>query len=150
MKKQEVSKSSGERSMSRPWLKDFFDVQNFFDMPDWFRGKSRNVPAVNVSEDAKNYNVDVVAPGFKKDDFNVRLDEDMITISAESKRESKEEDKEYSRMEYECNSFTRSFSLPENARHENINANYSDGILHLTIPKTEETKSTPPKTIPIR
>ncbi|HEV2830688.1 MAG TPA: Hsp20/alpha crystallin family protein, partial [Hanamia sp.] len=85
----------------------------------------------------KNYSVDVVAPGFKKGDFKVNVENDILTISAESKTESKEEDgRQYSRREYGYHSFTRSFTLPDNTEEDNITANYEDGILKLNIPKS--------------
>jgi HSP20 family protein len=79
----------------------------------------------------------------------VNCDDDMLIISAETKSESKQEDKNYGRREYNCSSFTRSFNLPENAKADNIEANYKDGILNLTIPK-KETKAKQSKTIPIK
>ncbi len=125
-----------------PW-KDFFDTESFF--PSLRNSARSNMPAVNVSEDDKNYYVDVISPGFKKDDFYVNVDDDMLTISAESSSESSEEDKDkqYSRREYSYNSFTRSFQLPDNAKDDAITAAYTDGVLKLNIPKTtQQTKAT--------
>lgn len=128
-----------------PW-REFFDIENFFNR-DWPVPKT-SLPAVNVSEDDKYYMVDVVAPGFKKDDFKVNVEDNTLTISAESKHESTEENKQYNRREYSYSSFTRSFSLPENAKDDNITANYMDGILKLSIPKTK-TEHKPTKEIKI-
>jgi HSP20 family protein len=111
----------------------FLNPENFFP----FINPAREFPAVNICEDEKNYSVDVVAPGFKKGDFKVNVDDDILTISAESKTESKEEDgRQYSRREYGYHSFTRSFTLPDNTEEDNITANYEDGILKLNIPKS--------------
>src|SRR5882762_6772172 len=97
-----------------PW-NDFFNVDNFFDK-SWFKKFENSFPAVNISEDDKNYEVEVVAPGFKKEDFKLKVDDDVLTISAESKSEKIEDGnkKEYTRREYSYNSFTRSFHLPDN------------------------------------
>ena len=115
----------------------FLNPENFF--PFDFINSAREFPAVNICEDDKNYSVDVVAPGFKKGDFKVNVENDILTISAESKTESntKEEDgRQYSRREYGYHSFTRSFTLPDNTEEDNITANYEDGILKLNIPKS--------------
>ncbi|MFB6457829.1 Hsp20/alpha crystallin family protein [Chitinophaga sp. Hz27] len=118
-----------------PW-RDFFSWESFIPSE---RG-ARNLPAVNISEDEKNYAVDVIAPGFKKEDFKVNVDDDVITISAETKHESedKDEKKHYSRREYSYSGFTRSFRLPENTKDDSITATYTDGVLKLSIPKSKE------------
>jgi HSP20 family protein len=123
-----------------PW-RDFMDFDFFGSrLP---QGRT-NLPAVNISEDDKGYGVEVVAPGFKKEDFKVKVDDDVLTISAETKQETQEgEGKEYSRREYTYSSFTRSFRLPENAKDDSITARYDNGVLQLQIPKTaKETKAT--------
>lgn len=116
---------------------DFFNADNFFDN-NWLRKWEKDFPAVNISENDKSYSLEVVAPGFQKENFKLKVDDDVLTISAESKSESKEEgkEKEYTRREYSYNSFTRSFRLPENVNDENISAAYKDGILNIELPKT--------------
>ena len=119
-----------------PW-RDFFDM-DFWGSP---MQQSRNtLPAVNISQDDKNFMVEVVSPGFKREDFKIRVDDDILTISAESKQESQQEgsNKEYSRREYSYSSFSRSFRLPENAKDDAISARYSDGVLHIAIPKASQ------------
>lgn len=128
------------RNQSRgmdPW-RDFFDMDFFGNNPP--RPGQRSLPAVNISEDDKNYMVDVVSPGFKKEDFKIKVDGDILTISAETKQETAEggNNKEYSRREYTYSSFTRSFQLPDNAKDDSISANYNDGILKITIPKSQQ------------
>lgn len=127
-----------QRALYDPW-KDFFDVGNIFS-PDLVRRSQNSMPAVNISEDDKCYCVDIVAPGFKKGDFKINVEDDMLTISGEAKSESTEEDenKQYTRREYSHSSFTRSFRLPENAKDNDISANFTDGILKLNIPKSEQ------------
>ena len=119
-----------------PFLSHFFDVENMF--PNRFK-TANAFPAVNIAETDKAFQVDVVAPGYNKEDFKVSVEDDVLTIGAEKKNESSEEDKDkqYSRREYSYSSFTRSFRLPENAEDAAISAEYKDGILKLNIPKTE-------------
>jgi HSP20 family protein len=123
------------RGYADPW-KDFFDLDLFSNR---LTGRGTSLPAVNICEDEKNYMVDVVAPGFKKSDFKINMEDDLLTISAESKNENKESTgKEYSRREYSYSSFTRSFHLPEDVKTDSINAKYEDGVLKIMIPKSEQ------------
>jgi len=147
-----LARTDDRRSLYDP-LKSFFDFDNFF--PSWVRQSQNALPAVNVSEDEKTYFVDVVAPGFKKNDFKVKVEDDMLTIAAETKSETNGKsdgatgNKQYSRREYSYSSFTRSFRLPDNAKDDGISANYEDGVLKLSIPKSKQSvKST--KEIPIK
>jgi HSP20 family protein len=119
-------------------FRDLLGLESLF--PPEFVRPARSLPAVNISEDEKCYNVDIVAPGFKKEDFKVNVQDDMLTISAETKAETSEQgdNKQYNRREYSYSSFTRSFQLPDNAKDDNISANYSEGVLKLTIPKSEQ------------
>jgi HSP20 family protein len=133
-----IMKKNSQRSQYDPW-RGFFDVENIFSgMP----ATSRNaLPAVNVSEDEKHYHIDVAAPGFKKEDFHINVNDDVLTISAETRMEDTEDDdkdRQYNRREYSYSSFTRSFSLPENAKDDAISAAYTDGILKLIIPKAQQ------------
>jgi HSP20 family protein len=120
-----------------PW-NDFFNVDNFFDK-GWLSKWEKDFPAVNIAEDEKSYSVEVIAPGFKKEDFKLKVEDDMLTISAESKTEKKEnaKGKEYTRREYSYNSFTRSFHLPDDVKDDSISASYKDGILNLELPKSK-------------
>lgn len=120
-----------------PW-NNFLNVDNFFDT-DWMSRWERDFPAVNIAESEKNYSVEVVAPGFKKEDFKLKVEDDILTISAESKMEKKEEgkEKEYTRREYSYSSFTRSFRLPDDVKDDSIAASYHDGILQLELPKSK-------------
>lgn len=134
-------RQNGKESSVNPWTKDFFNVENMFNRDLWNQ-VGQYMPAVNVSENDKSFFVDVMAPGFKKEDFKVNVENNVLTISAESKSESNTENKQYSRREYNYSSFTRSFRLPENAKDDTITATYKDGVLKLIVAKTKrETKS---------
>ncbi len=130
-----------------PW-RDFWALDNIFDQA--FNGGRNNFPSVNVSEDSNNYSVEIVAPGFNKEDFKLKVDGDILTVSAEKKSEKAEDGKgkEYTRREYNYSSFTRSFNLPDNVKDDAISAAYKDGVLELQLPKsTNQEKATKEITI---
>lgn len=119
---------------------DFFKPWN-----EWFDNggsltRTVTVPAVNVIENDQNYSVSVAAPGLKKEDFNIDLSGNMLTISAEKEEEKEEKEGKYNRKEYSYSSFSRSFTLPEEVNREQIDAKYEDGVLKLVLPKKEEVK----------
>lgn len=114
------------------WLSDLFDNEKFFDS-DWL--KRQSLPAVNVKETEKNYQIELSAPGRSKKDFNIAAENGVLTISSEKKEEREEKEKEYTRKEFSYSSFSRSFTLPENANEDDIQANYTDGILKLEVGK---------------
>ncbi len=125
-------------TMVKPFFRDFFDVENFFNKPFFSDMPNMHFPAVNISETDNAYDVELAVPGFNKEDFKVNVEDDVLTISAEEKKEETKEEKNYSRREYHYASFTRSFRLPDNAKDDDIKALYTDGMLKLTIPKTTE------------
>jgi HSP20 family protein len=122
-------------------LTDFFDADRFF-APDWFERsmKKMDVPMVNIKENGKEFLIELAAPGFNKGDFKVEVEDNLLTISAERKEEKKEKDERFTRKEFSYNSISRSFTLPEAAKADKIDAKFTDGILYLNIPKREEVK----------
>jgi HSP20 family protein len=108
-------------------------------------------PSVNIVENDDFFDVEVAAPGLKKEDFNVEVNKNNLTISAR-KEEEKEETTEgkVTRSEFNYSSFTRSFYLPETVDADKITATYHEGILRLQLPKKEEAKVKAPKTINIK
>ncbi|MFO7999728.1 MAG: Hsp20/alpha crystallin family protein [Marinilabilia sp.] len=133
-------------------------LNNFFggDLMDWgmsnFAGSDMTLPAVNVHEDDNAYTIEVAAPGMKKDDFKVDYQNGKLTISSEKKEENKEEEEgKVTRREFNYQSFQRTFNVPENVvKDEDISAKYEDGILKVSLPKSEEAKPKPAKTIKIK
>ncbi|MBX7147538.1 Hsp20/alpha crystallin family protein [bacterium] len=101
--------------------------------PDW-------LPAVDIHEDKENFYFDFEAPGLDKKDFNISINDRVLTIKGERKREEKKEGKNYFRLERSYGQFTRSFELPETANTAKIDAEYKDGILKLKLSKKEEAK----------
>lgn len=125
-----LSKQFGS-GLWQPLFRDFFDADTFFNAPG-----NGSMPAANIAETDKAYSIDLAVPGFKKEDFKVKVDKNIITISAETKSESSEEKKEYTRREYNYSSFSRSFRLPDNVKDDAISATYDNGILKLVLPKS--------------
>lgn len=99
------------------------------------------MPAINVKEHNKDFEIEVCAPGFAKKDFEVSISDDVLTISAESKREREEKEENYSRKEFSYNSFNRTFTLPKNVDlKKKIKANYDNGVLLIHLEKSEVSK----------
>ena len=146
MKDEKVTK---HENFSPTVISDFFDNAKFFGK-NWIEKEfGQSLPAVNIKETSKDFSLDFAAPGFKKDDFKVSVDQNVLTISAEKQDEKNETNKKFTRKEFSYNSFSRSFNLPETINHEKIDAKYIDGILKLSIPKKVETKSLPKKEIKV-
>jgi HSP20 family protein len=127
------------------WLPSVFD-----DMfkTDWLGGTTNvnsigtSIPAVNIREDEDGFAVSVAAPGKKKEDLNIELDNDVLTISSEEKKEKESSEKQgrYTRREFSYSTFKRAFSLPESVDSGKISASYNDGVLEIALPKREEAK----------
>ncbi len=99
-----------------------------------------NIPAVNVKEVENAFQIEVAAPGLKKEDFKLSLHENRLTISAKQENQTEEKTEKFSRQEFNYSSFQRTFTLPKNVDGEKIEASYTDGILHVGLPKKEEMK----------
>lgn len=123
---------------------DSFFNDDFFNFPASF-----TQPSVNVIENDKEYRLEVAVPGFNKEDFNIDLDHNVLTICGEKKNENKEEKENYTRREFSYASFQRSFTLPETVNAENISAAYENGILRVQLPKKVQEKKEHKKTIKI-
>ncbi|WP_460972229.1 Hsp20/alpha crystallin family protein [Spirosoma migulaei] len=109
------------------------------------------VPAVNIKEDAEGYQIDVAAPGLKKEHFNLSLHNGKLTVSTQQQdqQEEKNEQGQYTKREFSYHAFSRSFWLPDSCDQEQIQARYEDGILHIVLPKKEEAKPKAPTQIQI-
>lgn len=123
--------------------------------PDWLGGMQTfnvDVPAVNIKETDLNFELELAAPGKKKEDFDIEIDHNVLTISSEDKSETEEKDEEgrYTRKEFNYSSFRRAFTLPETINPEKINANYQDGVLKISLPKREEALPKPKRMIEIK
>lgn len=132
------------RSLLPRVASELFDANSFFPPRIWdFDGDFfemeffNKMPAVNVIDNGKEYRFELAAPGLERKDFKVELIEGMLTISAEKKEESKEEQENFTRREFSFNRFSRTFRLPENCLLDALDAKYENGVLRLTLPKKE-------------
>lgn len=114
------------------WMDDFFP-----DNANWPKSsvKGVSIPAVNVTENKDAFKLKVAAPGFKKEDFKLEIQNGYLTISGETKEEKEDKDEKYTRQEYRYSTFSRSFALPENVKSDDISAEYADGVLKIVLPK---------------
>ncbi len=126
------------------WMDDFFQDNGF---KPAIKGVS--IPAVNVKENKDAFKVNVAAPGFKKEDFKLEVQNGNLIISGETKEEKEEKDEKYTRQEYSYSTFSRSFTLPENVNAEGISAQYADGVLKVTLPK-KKAEEKPAKQIAVK
>jgi HSP20 family protein len=130
-------------------VSDLFNIEKFFSDALQLWDMPSTMPAVNVHEDETNFRMEVAAPGMEKSDFKINVRDNVLIISAEKKTEKKEEDKNFTRREFNYSSFRRSFSLPENVDQENIRAEYNNGILNVTIPKMKKESAPKVKSIDV-
>jgi HSP20 family protein len=128
-----------ENNALMPGFNDVFE--SFFNDSFFSDRMVTRVPAVNISETADHYHVELAAPGLKKQDFKISIDDDLLNISVEQHVENNEKNRKFNKREYSYTSFVRSFSLPEMADRDKIEASYKDGILKIDLAKKEEAKS---------
>ncbi len=138
-------------SSQMPSLFDRFLENDLFDWSNRnFSKTNTTLPAVNIKEDDDGFEVEMSAPGLEKEDFNIELNNSVLTISSEKKVENEtKEGQQFTRREFSYQSFSRSFTLPQIADGDRIEANYANGILTVIIPKREEAKPKPARTIEI-
>jgi HSP20 family protein len=136
-----------------PTLSRFFE-DDWNTLFDWtsrnFSNTATTLPSVNVKETDHEFTVEMAAPGMKKDDFQIELKDNVLTIKSEVQEEKVEEDEDYTRKEFSYQSFQRCFNLNQEVVDEGkINATYQEGILHISIPKKEAAKPKPARVIKI-
>jgi HSP20 family protein len=120
------------------WLNNDFD-----DMIDtsWMPRMNVTAPAINVKENEKEYEIELAAPGTKKEDYKVSLDKDgNLCIKLEHKDDKKDENKKehYLRREFSYSNYEQTLSLPDDVEKDKIEAKVVDGVLHLTLPRTQK------------
>ncbi len=144
--------SLAKSTLDFPTWSDWID--NFFssDLPSVFTSNfntGMTLPKVNIRETADAFWVEMAVPGMKKSDFHIDLDNQLLSISTELKQEEERQEDNYTRREFGYSSFKRTFTLPESVDDFKINASYNDGILNIHLPKKEEAKQKPARTIKI-
>lgn len=116
---------------------------NFFDRffnDDFFRNSNYS-PTVDIAETEKEFEIQFHLPGMKKDEININVESDRLTVSGERKMENETKNKNYHTVESHFGSFSRSFYLPDSVNATKIDASYKDGILTVLVPKDEKKES---------
>jgi len=113
---------------------DFFTNTEKLDTND----NKYTIPAVNVKEDENSFVIELAVPGMKKEDLNIELDNNKLSISNEKESSKLGGKEKYTRREFVYSKFQRTFNLPKNVDEKNISGGYKDGILAVTIPKIKE------------
>lgn len=136
------------RSYVPAYWDDFFN-DKFFNQLNG-KNSSGNSVAVNVYEEDKGYTIEVAAPGVSRKDFNLEIENDVLTISTEQKESKEDKNRNFLRREFNYRSFKRSFELPESVDQEKIQATHEAGILTLSLPKKEEVLQKAPRQIEVK
>lgn len=135
----------------RTLFDDFFSRELFNWGNNNYSSTLTTLPSVNIRENPENFVVEVAAPGMEKQDFQISLEGNLLTISSSKKNETEDKNDNYTRREFSYQAFQRSFELARDVvDEEHIEAKYENGVLKLTIPKKEEAKKRPPKLIEIQ
>ncbi|WP_242119471.1 Hsp20/alpha crystallin family protein [Aestuariivivens sediminicola] len=135
-----------------PGLSTWFDDFTLGEFPSMFSSNFNtgiSMPKVNIKEVSDAFIVEMAVPGLKKSDFDINLDNNLLSISAEIKQDNDNKDEDYTRREFGYASFKRTFTLPETVNDSKINAHYNEGILSVHLPKKEEAKQKPSRSIKI-
>lgn len=132
----------------RNWVENFFsDTEDF--LKRWDFNPANDVPAVNVKEEDKFFLIEVAAPGMKKEDFKIELDNGVLMITAKAEESKEEKENGYVRREFSYRDFQRSFWMPETVNANDITATYEQGLLKLSIPKVNLPNTSKAKAIQI-
>jgi Molecular chaperone (small heat shock protein) len=134
-----VKSRPAEKSFNN-FIDDFFPQLPSILRDDFVAPFSKQFTPVNVKQNDNGYIVEVVAPGFSKEDFKIALDNYKLTVSAEKKSEVNNGSEKHIRNEYKFQSFKRSFTIDEKTDVENISAKYENGVLTLNLPLKGEVK----------
>lgn len=144
-----IKRNPGFNHHFQPGFANLFE-DDLFNLSDGPRSKWNKLPPVNISESKEDFKVDVAAPGFLKDDFKVKIENNLLSIEASRVEDKNEKNENFSRREFIQSSFVRSFQLPENKISEDqIAASYENGVLSLSLPKKEEAKAKEAKMIEV-
>ena len=133
-----------------PWFPSLFDEFFTRDFGIDLAPRTHQTPAVNITEKDNAFHLELVAPGMEKKDFDVELEEDILSISTNSDSGTVEDNTQFTRREFDYASFNRSFRIPETIDTKNIKANYKNGLLSIVLPKRKEAIPEPKKQIEIR
>ncbi len=113
-------------------------IDRFFNDSLTRSGESSFLPRVDIVENEKTYELHVAVPGMNKEDFQIEMKDNFLTVSGERKFANEKKESNWHTIETQFGSFSRSFTLPENADASKIGARYNNGILEVSIPKDEK------------
>ncbi|MBD0832001.1 Hsp20/alpha crystallin family protein [Aestuariibaculum sediminum] len=131
------------------WFDDIFSNRLGTEfMPDFNNGMS--LPKVNIVDSEDKFAIEMAVPGLEKSDFDINIDDNVLSVGAESKSEVSKEEKHYTRKEFGYSSFKRTFTIPQSVDIEKIKADYKEGILKINLPKKEESKRPSARKIDIK
>lgn len=139
-----------KRNLNSPFFSDWMEDLFSGDVNPFPKFRVSTVPMVNVFETDISFRIELAAPGIKKEDIKISLENDVLKISADIENEIENEDEKCTKREYSFTSFSRSFTLPDTADKEKIDAISQEGILKITIMKKEEEIVKPPRKIVIK
>ncbi|PJJ84362.1 Hsp20/alpha crystallin family protein [Mucilaginibacter auburnensis] len=135
-------KFNPEKRNNGALMPNFTDVFDSIFNDSFFNDRMTvRVPAANISETEDHYHVELAAPGLRKEDFKLNLERNVLSISVENQKEQTNSQISYNKREFAYNSWVRSFTLPESANPDYIEATYTDGVLKIDIAKREEAKA---------
>lgn len=121
-------------------------IENLMNDTQYLKKEFKNfltMPAVNIKNNEDHFEIELAAPGLKKEDFSIEVEDDLLKLSVEKKQEVEENTENYTRKEFSFSSFHRSFTLPKNVvDKDHVKAAYVDGILKVSLPKLQEAKET--------
>jgi HSP20 family protein len=148
METRTLTKSNQDRPSifdSRGWLDRFFNspLDEYFNF-----GRAISIPSINVNETDEKYMLSIATPGLDKKDIHVELNGNMLTIKAE-KEEKEEKHGKFNRREYNYSSWSRSFTLPEDADGSGLKAEYKNGELRVEMPRNEKKSKANVKSITV-
>jgi HSP20 family protein len=126
------------RNILMPSMENLFS--SFFGNDLMNKDYAGYVPSVNITENENSYSIEASAPGFDKQDFNVQIEDGILTIRGEHKQENTTKEKQFVRKEFNYGSFSRSFNLVDLVDEEKIDAKYENGILKIELPKNEKNR----------
>ena len=127
-------------------MDDFFNSNWNFEVPNY----SNSLPAVNIKEADKEFTLQIASPGLTKEDFEVSFEDNVLSIEVLKKDDVKANNNDFSRFEFDYNSFKRSFTIPESVEISKIEASYLNGVLNINLPKKKEAHPLPKKLIKIK
>ena len=138
------------RSSLPSLMTNLFETDPFFNV-DWIgdRFSMTEIPAANIVQRNGEFDIELAVPGMKRDDFHITCENGLLTIKGEKEEENMNEGDDFTRREYNFNSFSRTFNLPESVKSEDVKAKYDNGVLKVIVPKKKEAKAKVVKEIKI-